>query len=103
MLQVIEARAAFVTRDKDKKKQEEEAANNQPMLYEKSIKHPLRNSWTLWYFMNDKSIGWEENLKAVSTVSYIEDFWALYHHVTKVSDLRSGCDYSLFKGGIKPM
>lgn len=29
------------------------------------LKHPLENCWTLWYFKNDRSRGWEENQKEV--------------------------------------
>jgi len=65
-------------------------------------KHPLQNDWTLWYFKNDRSKNWEDNLKRVITFSYVEDFWALYNHIETVSLLSSGCDYSLFKQGIEP-
>ena len=33
----------------------------------------------------------------------VEDFWALYNHIELASRLAAGCDYSLFKEGIKPM
>ena len=33
----------------------------------------------------------------------MEDFWALYNHIELASRLAAGCDYSLFKEGIKPM
>ncbi len=33
----------------------------------------------------------------------MEDFWGLYNHIELASRLASGCDYSLFKEGIKPM
>jgi len=77
------------------------ANNNNENLEDK--KHPLQNNWTLWYFKNDKSQAWEDNLKQVITFSYVEDFWALYNHIDSASNLRLGCDYSLFKEGIKPM
>jgi len=65
-------------------------------------KHPLQNDWTLWYFKNDRSKNWEDNLKRVITFSTVEDFWALYNHIEVVSQLGNGCDYSLFKQGIEP-
>jgi len=65
-------------------------------------KHPLQNDWTLWYFKNDRQKSWELNLKEVITFSTVEDFWALYNHIEKVSHLGNGCDYSLFKKGIQP-
>lgn len=66
-------------------------------------KHPLQSSWTLWYFKNDRSKDWESNQKKVITFSTVEDFWALYNHIEIASELNQGCDYSLFKEGIKPM
>jgi len=65
-------------------------------------KHPLQNDWTLWYYKNDRTKSWEMNLKEVITFSTVEDFWALYNHIEKVSRLEKGCDYSLFKKGIQP-
>jgi len=67
------------------------------------IKHPLQNSWTLWFFKNDKTKQWEENQREIITFTTVEDFWALYNHIELASRLAAGCDYSLFKEGIKPM
>ncbi len=68
-----------------------------------TMKHPLQNSWTLWFFKNDRSKSWEENLREVVTFDTIEDFWALYNHVELASRLGTGSDYSVFKAGVKPM
>jgi len=67
------------------------------------IKHPLQNSWTLWFFKNDKMKQWEENQREIITFNTVEDFWALYNHIELASRLAASCDYSLFKEGIKPM
>jgi len=67
------------------------------------IKHPLQNSWTLWFFKNDKSKSWEANQREIITFNTVEDFWALYNHIELASRLAAGCDYSLFKEGIRPM
>jgi len=67
------------------------------------IKHPLQNSWTLWFYKNDKNKSWEANQREIITFSTVEDFWALYNHIELASRLSAGCDYSLFKEGIKPM
>jgi len=69
---------------------------------EKIIKHPLQNAWTLWFFRNDKSSSWEDNQRAIITVTTVEDFWALYNHIEVPSRLPLGSDYSLFKEGIFP-
>uniref|UniRef100_A0A8C2CNS7 Eukaryotic translation initiation factor 4E family member 1c n=1 Tax=Cyprinus carpio TaxID=7962 RepID=A0A8C2CNS7_CYPCA len=70
---------------------------------EQYIKHPLQNRWALWYFKNDKSKSWTENLRLISKFDTVEDFWALYNHIQQPSKIGFGCDYSLFKDGIKPM
>merc|ERR1711997_510707 len=67
------------------------------------IKHPLQNSWTLWFFKNDKNRNWEDNQRSIITFNTVEDFWALYNLIELSSKLSAGCDYSLFKEGIKPM
>merc|ERR1712095_165342 len=33
------------------------------------IKHPLQNSWTLWFFKNDKNRNWEDNQRSIITFS----------------------------------
>jgi len=67
------------------------------------IKHPLQNSWTLWFYKNDKTKSWEANQREIITFNTVEDFWALYNHIELASRLGAGCDYSLFKEGIRPM
>ncbi|XP_050394380.1 eukaryotic translation initiation factor 4E [Patella vulgata] len=67
------------------------------------IKHPLQNRWALWFYKNDKTKNWADNLRKVIAFDTVEDFWALYNHIQKASKLMSGCDYALFKDGIEPM
>jgi len=69
---------------------------------EKVVKHPLQNSWTLWFFKNDKQRSWEDNQQPIITVNTVEDFWSLYNHIEVASKLAPGSDYSLFKEGIIP-
>ncbi|KAK9888400.1 hypothetical protein WA026_000651 [Henosepilachna vigintioctopunctata] len=68
-----------------------------------TIKHPLQCAWTMWYFENDRSQNWEDNVREIASFQTIEDFWALYNHIKPASELKQGNDYSLFKTGIKPM
>ena len=87
--------------DQDKKPEAvEDATLGDPEML---VKHPLQNPWTLWFFKNDRSRSWEENQRPIITFTTVEDFWALYNHIELASKLQSGCDYSLFKEGIKPM
>ncbi|GAB6028392.1 Eukaryotic translation initiation factor 4E type 2 [Chamberlinius hualienensis] len=67
------------------------------------IKHPLQNTWTLWFFRNNQNRTWEQNLCEITSFDTVEDFWALYNHIELVSRLGIGCDYCLFKQGTKPM
>lgn len=67
------------------------------------LKHPLHNSWSWWFFKNDKARDWSKNLKYIASFQFVEDFWALHNHIQLVSTLPAGCDYSLFKEGIEPM
>jgi len=66
------------------------------------MKHPLENTWTYWYYMNDKSIGWEANNVQLKEVDTIEDFWQVYNHIEPASKIGVGCNYGLFKKGIWP-
>ncbi|KAH1013573.1 hypothetical protein HUJ04_002551 [Dendroctonus ponderosae] len=72
-----------------------------PMDY--SVKHPLQNVWTLWYYENDRNQSWEKNQREISSFDTVEDFWSLYNHIKPASELKQGTDYSLFKKGIMPM
>ncbi|XP_041515689.1 eukaryotic translation initiation factor 4E type 1B [Microtus oregoni] len=65
--------------------------------------HPLHYRWVLWFFKNDRSRPWQENLQPVTKFNTVEDFWATYRHIKLASKLSSGCDYALFKDGIQPM
>uniref|UniRef100_A0A0A9YM05 eIF-4F 25 kDa subunit n=1 Tax=Lygus hesperus TaxID=30085 RepID=A0A0A9YM05_LYGHE len=66
-------------------------------------KHPLEHTWTLWYLDSTRTKNWEECLMEVGSFSTIEDFWCFFNHIKPVSHLKVGCDYSLFKRGIRPM
>jgi len=73
------------------------------------VKHPLQDSWTLWYDSPPKRVNgkvsqadWDKNLKEVYTFRTVEDFWALYHSIKPVTKLISGSNYHLFKEGIQP-
>ncbi|EDX09468.1 eukaryotic translation initiation factor 4E1 [Drosophila simulans] len=67
------------------------------------LKHPLENTWTLWYLENDRSKNWEDMQNEITSFDMVEDFWSLYNHIKQPSEIRVGSDYSLFKKGIQPM
>lgn len=82
----------------------------------------MQNTWTLWFYENDRNNTWEENQKEIASFATVEDFWrytplhaiqfifmicnlnfSLFNHIKLASELRQGSDYSLFKRGIRPM
>lgn len=67
------------------------------------VKHPLQNTWSIWFFKNDKSKSWADNLRKITNFDSVEDFWSIYNHIQVASKIGLGCDYSLFKEGIRPM
>ncbi|XP_068081199.1 eukaryotic translation initiation factor 4E-1A isoform X2 [Anabrus simplex] len=85
----------------DMEKKEDGVTEDIPV--EVSYKHPLQNTWTLWYFETDRNKSWEDNQREITSFDTAEDFWSLYNHIKLASELRQGCDYSLFKKGIRPM
>ena len=50
-----------------------------------------------------KITNYEENMKKIATFSSVEDFWAVYGHLKRPSDLPNVSDYHLFKSGVRPI
>lgn len=70
-----------------------------------AVRHPLQNRWTLWFdppMRYGSQDSWLQNLKEVVTFDTVEDFWRVFNNIQPPSGLKSGCDYHLFKAGIKP-
>ena len=45
------------------------------------VKHPLQNKWALWFFKNDKTKSWQDNLRLVTsfdTVSFAINLLTLF-------------------------
>lgn len=68
----------------------------------------LEYEYCLWY--SHRSPGkqasvqnYDQNLKPVARFSTVEQFWALYTHLVRPSELSSQSDFHVFKMGIKPM
>ncbi|XP_001945775.2 eukaryotic translation initiation factor 4E-1A-like [Acyrthosiphon pisum] len=64
-------------------------------------KHYLANKWTLWFY-EKKSNVWEEDIHEISSFDTVEDFWCLFNHIKRPSQLSWHSQYSYFKYGIKP-
>lgn len=46
------------------------------LIYDPNVKYPLENSWSFWFYKGEKTKTWKENVKFITTVDYVEDFWA---------------------------
>ncbi|XP_055383562.1 eukaryotic translation initiation factor 4E1 [Condylostylus longicornis] len=79
------------------------ATNLQSTGDSSTLKHPLENTWTLWYLENDRTKSWEELQNEITSFDTVEDFWSLCNHIKSASEIKIGSDYSLFKKGIRPM
>ncbi|KAI8335955.1 translation initiation factor eIF 4e-like domain-containing protein [Chlamydoabsidia padenii] len=70
-----------------------------------NVKHPLQNTWTLWFDNPKKkanNASWSQNLKAVTSIDAVEDFWGVYNNLVMVDRLDDNSNYHLFKKGIRP-
>ncbi|KAI9295763.1 eukaryotic translation initiation factor 4E [Neoconidiobolus thromboides FSU 785] len=68
--------------------------------------HPLHYTWTFWFMHRppgQKITNYEESMKRIASFSSIEDFWAVYSHLRRPSDLPTISDYHLFKHGVRPV
>ncbi|KAJ1552605.1 hypothetical protein HK405_010685 [Cladochytrium tenue] len=71
-----------------------------------TVKHALQRRWTLWFDSQAKKAtqaNWHDNLKKLVTFDTVEDFWGVYNHVLKASQLAHGSNFHLFKEGVRPM
>ncbi|XP_063428348.1 eukaryotic translation initiation factor 4E type 2-like isoform X2 [Mytilus trossulus] len=68
--------------------------------------HPLQFNYAIWFSRKSQgksSASYDQNLKLVGTFASVEQFWGIYSHLVRPSDLTGHCDYHLFKEGIRPM
>jgi len=80
------------------RKQNTEVATTGEFPPEYLIKHPLQNTWTLWYYEPDRNKSWEESQREITSFDTAEDFWRylyfsfffpffLLWHVKNVSEI----------------
>ncbi|KAF2815242.1 eukaryotic translation initiation factor 4E [Mytilinidion resinicola] len=69
-----------------------------------NVKHPLMNTWTLWFTKPPSGKGdhWNDLLKEVISFDSVEEFWGIYNNITSTSELALKSDYHLFKKGVRP-
>ena len=73
------------------------------LMQDPNFKFPLENSWSFWFYKNEKTKSWKENVKFITSIDFVEDFWGVYNHMQLVSRVSHGCDYMFFKKDIPPM
>lgn len=70
-----------------------------------SVKHPLQNSWTIWYDNPGKrsnQASWGDHLKKITAFGTVEDFWRVFNNLKPASSLAQGSNYHIFKEHIEP-
>ncbi|CAF0739032.1 unnamed protein product [Didymodactylos carnosus] len=73
------------------------------LLTSEDLRFPLEDTWSFWFFKNDRNSEWKDNLIKLTTVSTVEGFWSVYNHMQSPGRLGQGCDYMFFKTNIQPM
>lgn len=67
-----------------------------------SVKHPLQNTWTMWFDPPQDKRDWKDLLQQINTFSTVEDYWRLMNNLAPPSRLQQGSNYHLFKEGVRP-
>ena len=68
----------------------------------------LNTEFTIWFTFFKKSKDkqleeFEDNLKEIGSFGTAEEFWGVYQHMKRPNSLPRGCEFFLFKRGIKPL
>jgi translation initiation factor 4E len=76
------------------------------LLEEQNCK--LNYTFIFWfsYFKENKQKqinDYEENLRKIGSFNTAEEFWGYYQHIRRPDSLPKGCEFLLFKEGIKPL
>lgn len=69
--------------------------------------HLLSHKWVFWFrppiTKAHGFIEYEKTLHPMACVSTVEEFWTVYRHLKRPSELPAVSDYHLFKDGIRPI
>jgi len=68
---------------------------------------PLSFAWSFWFMRRQPGArsqeSYEKSMKTVGHFDTVEGYWRYAQHMVRPNDLPNGCDYSLFRDGVKPM
>ena len=64
--------------------------------------------YTLWFTFfkkpQDRQVDeFEDNLKEIGSFSTAEEFWGIYQHMKRPNSLPRGCEFFLFRKGVRPL
>lgn len=68
----------------------------------------LHQYFTFWFTFFKKSKDkqleeFEDNLKEIASFNSAEEFWGIYQHMKRPDALPRGCEFFLFKKGVRPL
>uniref|UniRef100_A0A452S8S1 Eukaryotic translation initiation factor 4E family member 1B n=2 Tax=Ursus americanus TaxID=9643 RepID=A0A452S8S1_URSAM len=69
-----------------------------PPLTDEGFLPSAHRVWALWFFKNDRSRAWQDNLHLVTKFDTVEDFWALIWGPEQGPGRGPGPDFPLNKG-----
>lgn len=59
--------------------------------------------WSLWYYEKEGDRTWEQCFHEVAACKSIEEFWILVNSIKLPTEINDGCNYALFRSGVRPM
>lgn len=69
--------------------------------------HATKNSWVFWYrppiSKSNGYVDYEKTLHAIAGFDTLEEFFEIYKHLQRPSDLPLVSDYHIFKKGVRPV
>ena len=69
----------------------------------KSTEHELEDVWTFWYLRFEKNFSWDHSQIEIGDCHTAEYFWGIFDKLLPLTEAHHGCNYSLFKKGIRPI
>lgn len=65
--------------------------------------HKLQDAWSMWFCRFGTNFSWEHSQTEVSFFETVEHFWKVYDALPLLTNGQPGCNYSMFKKGIRPI
>lgn len=62
-----------------------------------------KGEWSLWYYEREAGKTWEQCFHEVAAFKSVEEFWILTNSIIPPTEIHDGCNYALFRSGVRPM